>query len=615
MPAASTCACNRHALPRRQRPARLGALLLPLLCAVAGADDFPKPGWHDSVSPLVSPRAVPGGEISISASAYPESFNYYLANNSFTADLFSGLYETLLDSDPLTFDFAPGLAERWSISEDRKTFTFWIDPAARWSDGRPVTAEDVAWTFAAIMNPTNMTGEFKVGLEQFLPPEILATNAIRFTCKEVHWRNLLSVGGIMVLPKHVYAGRDFNKTNFELPVMSGPYRIEELKEGVYVRMRRRTDWWRRGRQSSRHSLNFDRITYRFYAESANAFEAFKKGLVDVYPVNTARIWVLETNGDRFEKSWVVKQWIQNYQPVGFQGFAMNMRRAPFDDPRVRMAMAHLLNRERMNSTLMYNQYFLHRSYYEDLYSPALPCTNPDYNFDKAKARALLDEAGWRVNPATGLLEKNGAPFTFRFLFTEASHEKFLAIYAEDLKDVGIRLVPDSKDWSAWAKDMDACNFDMTWAAWGAGIYKDPEGMWASKEAGRPGGSNITGFQDPRVDELVEKQRTIFDLQQRNAICREIDGLVTRQCPYVLLWNLNAVRLLYWNRFGTPPAVLSRYGNDSAATSLWWYDEDAADNLRSAMEHGWPLPQHNPVVLFDQAFRPAASDVLDKENDY
>ena len=586
------------------------ALLALLRAASAGAAAFPKPDWRDAVSPVVSPRAVPGGEIAVSAGPYPDSFNYYLANNSFTADLFSSLYETLLDSDPLTFDFEPGLAARWSISEDRKTFTFWLDPAAHWSDGRPITADDVAWTFAAIMNPTNMTGEFKVGLEQFNPPEILATNAIRFTCREVHWRNLLSVGGFMVLPKHAFEGRDFNKINFELPVVSGPYRIEELKEGVYVRVRRRPDWWRRGRLRSRYSFNFDRITYRFHADVANAFEAFKKGMLDVYPVSSARIWVMETSGDRFEKNWIVKQWIQNYQPVGFQGFAMNMRRPPFDDRRVRMAMAHLLNRERLNSTLMYNQYFLQKSYYEDLYSPATPCTNPLYEFDKAKARALLDEAGWRVNPATGLLEKNGTPFAFKFLLTESSLEKFLAIYAEDLKDVGIRLTTDIKDASAWAKDMDAFNFDMTWAAWGAGIYKDPEGMWASKEASRPAGSNVTGFKDPRVDALIEKQRTVFDLQERNTICREIDGIVTRECPYVLLWNLNAARLLYWNKFGTPPAVLSRYGNDSAAAALWWYDEDAVADLRWAMENGWPLPRRSPVILFDQAFRPAAVEKME-----
>ena len=165
----------------------------------AGADDnFPLAGWRDSPNPLASPHAVAGGEINVYAGQYPKSFNYYLDNNSFSADLFGALYETLLNMHPVTLQYEPGLAARWSIGADKRTFTFHLNPAAKWSDGRPVTAGDVKWTFDMIMSPTNMTGPHKVALAAFESPEIIDEHAIRFRAREVHWRNLGAAGGFQV---------------------------------------------------------------------------------------------------------------------------------------------------------------------------------------------------------------------------------------------------------------------------------------------------------------------------------------------------------------------------------------------------------------------------------
>jgi microcin C transport system substrate-binding protein len=579
------------------------AVVAWLACAAGAEQVFPPPDWEDRPNPLASPDAVPGGELSAYGGQYPQSFNYYLDNNSFTSEIFSSLYESLLGMDSLTAEYAPGLACRWTISDDKKTFTFRLDPRARWSDGRPVTAEDVVWTYQAIMDPKNLTGPHKVALERFEPPVALAANEVRFTAHEVHWENLGAAGGYRVLPKHVSAGVDFNKINFEFPVVSGPYRLGELREGIFVRLERRKDWWGWARPSQRHTCNFDTVTFRFYAEQENAFEAFKKGQLDLYPVYTSRLWINETSGDRFRRNWIVKQRIRNHGPIGFQGFAMNMRRFPFDDLRVRKAMCHLLNRERMNRTIMYSQYFLHRSYYEDLYSPQNPCTNTLYGFDPAAARELLKAAGWTANPRTGLLERNGRPFSFRFLTNSSTSDRFLAIYREDLRSAGIEMVMDMKDWASWTKEMEEFNFDMTWAAWGAGLFKEPESMWASKEATRRGGNNITGFQDPEVDRLVDQQKTLFDVAERHAICRQIDARVAAACPYALLWNLDFVRLLYWNKFGTPSTVLSKYDGEASAYWYWWSDPDSAADLRDAINAGEFLPARPPQVDFDAVLHP------------
>ena len=177
--------------------------------AVQATEYFPKKDWQDQANPIASPYAVVGGEMSIFAGQYPKSLNYYLDNNTFTAEVFGALFETLLSMNPITLEYEPGLAEKWSISDDKKTFTFTIDKRARWSDGRPITTADVKWTFDAIVNPKNLTGPHKVSLERFESPVVIDPQTIRFTAKDVHWVNLGAAGGFHILPKHVFENRDF----------------------------------------------------------------------------------------------------------------------------------------------------------------------------------------------------------------------------------------------------------------------------------------------------------------------------------------------------------------------------------------------------------------------
>jgi len=459
----------------------------------------------------------------------------------------------------------------------------------------------VKWTFDQVMDPKNATGSTKVMLGVFQSPEILGVRKLCFRAKESHWRNLSALGLFEIMPKHAFESQDFNRLDLDSPVVSGPYTLSAVKEQIELRLGRRRDWWAGSRPSFRNTMNFDTLVFRYFSDNENAFEAFKKGQVDVYAVYTARIWANETIGDKFDKNWIVKRLVHNREPVGFQGFAMNMRRPPFDDLRVRKAIAHLVDRETMNRTMMFNAYFLHRSYFEDLYSAEHPCTNDTYRFDIPRAKALLREAGYAPNPQTGILEKAGRPLSFRFLTRDGGSDKFLVLCASAFKEAGVHMQIERKDFASWMRDMDAYNFDMTWASWAGILFRDPESMWLSAEADRPSGNNLTGFKDPRVDALIEKQKTVFSITERNAIYRDIDALVTSAVPYVLLWNTDATRLLHWNAFGMPETVLSMFGDERSLLGYWWYDADSASELKSAMSTGDILP-HRPVrVDFDAVF--------------
>ncbi len=579
------------------------------LCAAAfgftahGQETFPKADWKPEASPLAGEFAEPGGTFRLYGSQFPKSFNYVLDNNVISSAIFEGMFETLLSSDPVTLEEVPGLAERWEISEDKKQFTFHISPKAAWSDGTPVTADDVVYTLEAIQNPEHITGALKMFLKHVKSVEKLSERTVRFTVSQVHWKNLLACGGFPILPKHWWeAQENFNEISFEFPVVSGPYRLGEIKEPSSLELVKREDYWNADSPRNQRLGNFGTIEYRFYPTREVAYEAFKKGEFDQFPVYTSSRWMRETSGERFEKNWIIKQRIHNYLPVGFQGFAMNLRKAPFDDVRVRKALAHLLDRERMNQSLMFSQYDLTASYFPDIWSPEHPRPYDPVAFDPAKAKQLLNEAGWKANATTGKLEKDGKPLEIKFLSRSPSSNKFLLIFQEALQDVGIDFEIEQRDWASWLKRMDSFEFDMTWASWGGSTRKDPETMWHSDSADVTGSSNITGFANETVDTLIEASRTEFDLEKRNQAIREIDSYLVEASPYILLWHSGNTRLLYWNRFGTPEHVLGKYGREDSATSYWWNDELQAEDLEFAREDKSALPAAPGDVYFDEVFQ-------------
>jgi microcin C transport system substrate-binding protein len=568
---------------------------------IGQAQTFPSADWQSGPSPLASSFAEDGGKIAMFASQYPKSFNYQIENNVFSREIFRLMFEPLLDTDPITLEDVPGLAKTWEISEDKKSFTFHLDPRAKWSDGQPITAADVVWSFEAVKNPDHLTGSLQSVMKRLVKIEAIDEHTVRIDAEEVDWKNLQACGVFRIMPKHWWEGQDFNKVNFEFPVVSGPYRLGEVVEPHFARMERRDDYWRAGDPVMEGIMNFATIEYRFYPEQDVAFEAFKKEEFDAFPIYTSSQWVKETTGERFDKNWIVKQAVYNYNPIGFQGFAMNMRRPPYDDLKVRQALAALLDRERMNQTIMFNAYTLTKSYWPDLWDAEHPCPNVLQAFDVEKARALLKEAGWAVNPATGKLEKDGKPFVITFLTRDPSTSKFLLIYEEALNDVGIDLKIDQKDWAAWARDMDEFNYEMTWASWGGGAIKDAEPMWHSDAAEVKASNNITGYKNAEVDRLIDSTREMFDVEQRHEVIRQIDHIVFQDTPYVLLWHIDYVRLLYWNKFGTPEHIIGKYSDEWAAVDYWWNDSLQAEDFTAAKSSGTALPPAPREVYFDKVY--------------
>ncbi len=585
---------------------------------LAHAERFPGPDWKEEPDLAASPYAEVGGELVFAGNNPPKSFNSYLDLNTFTNVIFSMMYPAMLSIDQKTGDLAPAVADWWEVSDDKLTYTFHIDARAKWNDGSPITAHDVKATFDAVMDPENITGPYKVMFADFKSPTVIDDATIAFTSTKAHWRNITTIGlSLQILPKAMLDKKPLRDYNFEFPIISGPYRVSEHKEGVSMTLTRCPEWWIFHTVSGKGVYNFERIRIRFFMDQNNAFEAFKKGDVDIYPVYMARLWNSECVGERFEKNWVVKQAVENHDPLGFQGFAFNMRRKPYDDIRVRKALAMLFDRRRMVRTLMFNAYQMQRSYFEDLYSEEHPCQNTLIEYDPKAAYALLQEAGFAINPETGLMERDGKPLVVKIMTRAATDAIYLALYKASLESLGIRLMIDQKDFATWMREMENYNFDVTSTAFSGSLFRDPEAMWYSKYADVVGGNNQPGVKNAEIDALIEAQMQEFSGLKRNEILRKLDKIATDLCPHALGWYVNSTRLLFWNRFGTPDTILGKYGDELSILSYWWYDQDSAKALNKAMKEGTPLPARPAIVNFDEVMSkkapPATSEPTTEQN--
>jgi microcin C transport system substrate-binding protein len=555
----------------------------------------PRPAFKEGHDPHANLEARICGEIRLWGSSMPKSLNMWVDYNSFSAEVTGLMFEPLVGMHPVKDEPLGVLAQSWEISEDGTEFTFKMDPKAKWSDGKAVSAEDVQFFYDVIMDEKNLTPIFRVGLKRFERPEVVDSLTLKIKAKENHWQNFWEAAGLTALPKHVWKDQDFNKIKFEFPVVSGPYKIKEIQKDRFLLMERRLDWWGDQKAFNSGKYNFQNIRYRFITDRVKALEALKKGDLDVYPIYTASIWAKQTQFDAVKKNWVARQVVYNQEPIGFQGLAINMRREKFKDIKVRKALALLINRELMNKQYMFNQYFLLNSFYPDLFQNNINPDNPVFQYNPDSARALLAEAGWKAN-AQGILEKGGKPFTISFI-SAAKDLRHLTRYQEDLKKVGIQANIEQMSYATLSNRLDDFQYDMYWTAWGAGRLRDPERMWHSKQAGQKASQNLPGVQDAAIDSLIELQKTEFDMGKRNEILKEIDGRLAAQYPYVLLWQANHKRVLYWQKFGTPPYVFDKFNREDAVITYWWLDTEKEKALENARSSGKALSAQPDTVRY------------------
>ncbi len=569
----------------------------PSVSAEEGGAGFTGEGWETNVDfdLIGDPRAVKGGTLTNDIPGFPgtlrtegpesnSSFNYFAA---------TVIYETLLGLDPTTFDYMPGLATHWQISEDNMDYRFRIDPNARFSDGTPVTAQDVVATYDFLTDPGLQAPSNQLTFGKLERPVAESKYIVSVRAKDLNWRNFLYFSAsLKVFPAHVLAGVDgetyLRDWNFKLLPGSGPYTIheEDIDRGNSITVRRRDSYWAEGARASVGLGNFDAYRSVVVRDDSLAFEMFKRGDLDYRWVASSQRWVEELDFAEVQRGLIQKRKIYNDQPVGVQGIAFNMRVAPFDDVRVRQALHLLFNREQLLEALMYNEYLPQKSYYSGVYENK---DNPSTPYDPERALGLLAEAGWTERDNQGRLVNNGQPLEFELLYRTPTFERILTPFQEDLRRVGItmnlRLVTPETQFQL----VNERRFETALQAWGALVFPNPETAYHSSMADPDNTNNITGVKNARIDELTEIYDVTFDVEERAELIREIDGILANLYSYILTWNGPFDRIIYRNRFGQPDGYIGRFARFDGASGgpgipqLWWIDPDKEADLALARQ--------------------------------
>lgn len=562
----------------------------PSVPAELGGAGFTGEGWETNLDFdfIGDPRALKGGMLREAISAFPGTLRIEgpESNTSFNYAMRSLVYETLLSLHPTTLEYIPALATHWQISDDRMTFRFRIDPNARFSDGQPVTAEDVVATWDFLMDPGLQSPSSQLTFGKFERPVAESKYIVRVQAKDLNWRNFLYFAASMpILPAHVLADVDgatyIREYNFKLLPGSGPYIVNEadINRGNSITIRKRDDYWAADYRRNVGLYNFADLRYVVVRDRNLEFEMFKRGDLDYYVVNRAQMWAEELDFDRIQQGLIQKRMIYNHNPNGIQGIAFNTRRPPFDDIRVRKALFHLFNRQQMVERLMYNAYELQHSYYAgSVYENP---DNPRVLYDPEEALRLLTEAGWQRN-AQGRLVRNGQPLDLELLYADQAAERYLTVFQEDLRRVGINLNLRLVTPETLFRLVMERQFQMVTMAWGGLLFPNPETSFHSSLADPNNTNNITGFKSARLDEIAAEYDRMFEVEDRIAAIREIDGILANEFHYILEWYAPYQRIAYWNKFGHPEGYISRIGDYSDIASMWWIDPEKAATVQRGM---------------------------------
>jgi microcin C transport system substrate-binding protein len=530
-----------------------------------------------------NPDAPKGGALRQAVIGTFDSFNPFIIRGNPTGS--AGLiYDTLMEQaadEP--FSEYGLLAETIEAPPNRRWVRFRLRQGARWHDGQPVTADDVIFSFETLVQKGTPFYRFYYG--NVARVEKLDERTVQFTFKPSENRELpLIVGQLPVLPKHYWEGRDFEQPSLEPPLGSGPYRIGAFRAGSFVELERVPDYWAKDLPVMRGRYNFDRLRFDFFRDETVAFEAFKRGDVDLRVENSAKRWATG-----YEKvaaladGRMIKELVPSDQPEGMQGFAFNIRRDWFKDRRVRRALAYAFDFEWSNQALFYNQYTRTRSYFDnsELAARGLPDAReleilapyrgriPDEVFTQ-EYNPPVGDAGGNVRPnlrsaveqlrAAGYSLKDGTmrgpdgtPLAFEILLDSPTFERIALPFVKNLERIGVAARVRTVDDSQYQARIRGFDFDMIIQTFAQSQSPGNEqrDYWGSQNASQPGSRNRIGIAEPVVDELIEKLIASPDRESLVAHCRALDRVLQWGYYVIPQWHLSAVRVAYWNKLGQP----------------------------------------------------------------
>lgn len=516
-------------------------------------------------SALANPSAPVGGTLLGTFGSEPATLNPISSTDLYARNVHRLVMDTLMKRNIDTYEYEPAMAEKVEVSKDNMVFTFTLREGLVFSDGKPVTAEDVKFSFDVIFDDKWQTAHLRPYYDAIEKAEVIDARTIRFTAKRPYFETFSSICDIFIAPKHVYGnaekGRKMNKTL----TGSGPYKLKEYRQGHSLVLERNPSYWGYSNEAEKGKYNFAQIRYRFDGEENLILERLKKGELDFSGISS-EAFHKKTDG----KPWggtLLKKKVENREPKSYGYVGWNLTKDLFKDKKVRRALAMLMNREEMNQKFRYGMSMLatgpwyQQSEYANPKVKAIP-------FDPKAAAKLLADAGWKDSNKDGVLDKNGQAFEFTLLNPSKDVQKYFVMYQEDLKKAGIKMNIQLIEFSALLKSLDDAKFDAFAMAWGGGnVDHNPKQIWHS-DSRAAGGSNRIGYSNPEVDKLIDEGIATLDKAKRIKIYQKIYELIADDAPYLFLFNDRYALYGINKRIGQ---VRDTYGYE-IGSRYWWHTQ-------------------------------------------
>ncbi len=531
-----------------------------------------------------NPDAPKGGAVVFGVEGTYNNLNSFILKGISAAGI-DGIYDSLTEGADDEISSRYGLiAESMSLSDDKFSLTFKLRKAAKWHDSKPITADDVVFTFNKLISDGHPS--YKMAFAQVREVQKINQHEIKFIFKTNKNRDLpLLVASMKILPKHYYQNHEFNQTTLEPPLGSGPYKIKAVEQGKKIVYERVKDYWAKYLPVNKGRYNFDQITYDYYRDSNVLIEAFKAEKFDLRQENISRNWHNSYNIDKVKNGEIIKREIVNSLPVGLQAFVLNLRRAKFQDINLRKAMTYAFDFEWLNQNIFYGSYFRTNSYFEN--------SDFSYNADKSHApfmlpksdgkgfgrdnlllaKKILDDAGYKIVGGKLFAPNSREPVSIEFMIDSKTFEMVIAPFVKNLRKLGILAKTRFIEENQYASRVRNFDFDVIVTVFGQSIIPGNELLhyWHSSQKNVVGAHNIAGLDDKKIDELIEKISYGQNKKELIELCRAFDKHMLENYYTIPQWHNKTYRILYRDIFAMPK-ITPKY---ALGVDFWWLKPAAA----------------------------------------
>ena len=533
----------------------------------------------------VNPEAQKGGRLTLAKRGSFDSLNPLIVKGQSAEGVRDFVYESLMAralDEPFTLYGL--IAETVEVPPDRSFVEFTLHPEARFSDGKPISVEDVIFSHALLRDhgrPNHRSYYKKVA-----KVEKTGERKVRFTFDAGGDREMPLIMGLMpVLPRHLLSAEKFERTTLKPPIGSGPYLVSSLKPGRSIVFKRDPNYWGKDLPVNRGRFNFDEIRFDYYRDTGSLFESFKSGAIDLRGEDDPTRWTEGYNFPALRDGRVVKEALPISTPAGMSALVFNTRRPIFSDPRVRQALIKAFDFEWINRTLFHGQYKRTQSYFErsELSSHGHPADEKErallapyageikpeimdgsFTFPvsdgtgenregRREALALLGAAGYELRNGVLVSKETGKPFTFELLAATRAEERLLLTYARALKQIGIAADIRQVDSAQYQRRKQTYDFDMIQFDWGVSLSPGNEQSfrWGSEAAKHEGSFNYAGVNSKAVDAAIEAMLEAKDRKSFVSSVRALDRVLLSGDYVIPLFHLPHQWVAYWRKLERP----------------------------------------------------------------